>query len=223
MSGFTERAFLANERSMVEQPEIIVKEDMEHLAREEVEVAMESENSQRPIIGEIGDQHSNDWIDCQNKETTFESSLSLVKSENVNPPLCDRSSLSKSVKQTPSSKQSDGSKSRERGMSVSSLATRDSLSSISSFSSSFMIDRIFHWRKSSNKNPDSDTIKSFRMSESEQAPHSRMSSVSHSAADQHYEQIDQLAAESLATFTSVTGDRVTIASSQPVPEKPVTS
>ena len=195
---------------------------MEHLAREEVEVAMENENNQRHINGESGDQHSNDWIDCQNKKTTFEPSLSLVKSENANPPLFDQSSLSKSVKQTPSSKQSDGSKSRERGMSVSSLATRDSLSSISSFSSSFMIDRIFHWRKSSTKSPDSDTIKNFRMSESERGPHSRLSSVSHSAADQHYEQIDQLAAESLFTFTSVTGDRVTIASSQPVPEKPVT-
>ena len=124
------------------------------------------------------------------------------------------------MKQTLSRKQSDGSKSRERGMSVSSLATRDSLSSISSFSSSFMIDRIFHWRKSSNKSPDSDTIKSFRMSESDQS-HNRVSSVSQSASDQHHEQIDQLAAESLATFTSVTGDRVSIEPSQPVPEKPV--
>ena len=70
VSGFTERAFLANERRMVEQPEIIVKEDMEHLAREEVEVVMENESDQRHFIADNEDQHS----DCQNKETTFEPS-----------------------------------------------------------------------------------------------------------------------------------------------------
>ena len=183
---------------MVEQPEIIVKEDRERLAREEVEIVMEHEKNQCHYIEDKEDTNSNNWIDSQSKERTVEKSHSIENQEDVNPPLPDRSSLSKVVKQTPSSKQTDGGKTRDRGMSVSSIATRDSLSSISSFSSSFMIDRIFHWRKSSSsRSPDSDTIKSFRMSESELGPHS----VSHPASDLQYEQIDKLAAESLATFT----------------------
>ena len=218
MSGFTERAFLANEPRMVEQPEIIVKEDREHLAREEVEVVVENEKNPCHYIEDKEDTNSDNWIDSQSRETTIEKSHSIENQEDVKPPLPDRSSLSKVVKQPPSSKQTDGGKSRDRGMSVSSITTRDSLSSISSFSSSFMIDRIFHWRKSSTRSPDSDTIKSFRMSESELQ---RPNSVSHPAPDLQYEQIDKLAAESLATFTLGAGDRLSIAPSQPVPEKPV--
>merc|ERR1719410_3365536 len=116
---------------------------------------------------------------------------------------------------------------RDRGMSVSSIASRDSLASVSSFSSSFMIDRIFHWRKSgtkSMKSPDSDTSRNFRLSSAPQ--HSRISLPnSNSNNNVQYQQIDKLAAESLATFNLVTeddsDDTKAVGSHSMLPDKPI--
>ena len=89
---------------------------------------------------------------------------------------------------------------RLRGMSVSSFASRDSVASISSFSSSLMIDKIFNWKRHSSKSmksPDSELNKSFRKSEIEFYQKNGKKKVCDSWQDQ---QIDKLAAESLASF-----------------------
>ena len=65
---------------MVEQPEIIVKKDREHLAREEVEVVMENEKNQCHFIEDKEDTNSNNWIDSQSRETSRLNTISGPRS-----------------------------------------------------------------------------------------------------------------------------------------------
>ena len=192
--------------------------DTEHLTGEETKVVIDAEmnSKQHNNRADPGHPSSSGGSDCHSGETTVEHPVSLDVSQVASHPSQDQSSLSQVGRQSlkklspVTDQEEDRPKCRDRGVSVSSL------SSISSFSSSFMIDRIFHWRKSSGvRSPDSDTVKSFRMSEVSQPRDSVQCS------DQQLEQIDQLAAESLATFITSTAGPGQERHRQPVLEKPV--
>ena len=278
VSGFAERAFLANERKMIQEPEIIVREDLEYLVKMDnsPDTVEEEDNSPdsveeednftvqckdslpRPrcesseenvkdnsklrhpsgdLCNNSADLVDNRVVNCNvfasenstfvqhNTATLNERTASVtsptLKSGSGTLSSSDRGSVALNTKDQ---EQDSG---RDRGMSVSSIASRDSLASVSSFSSSFMIDRIFHWRKSgtkSMKSPDSDTIKNFRLSSA--AQHSRISLPnSNSNNNVQYQQIDKLAAESLATFNLVTedgsDDTKSAGSHSMLPDKPI--
>ena len=192
--------------------------DTEHLTGEETKVVIDAEmnSKQQNNRADPGHPSSSGGSDCHSGETTVEHPVSLDVSQVASHPSQDQSSLSQVGRQSlkklrpVTDQEEDRPKCRDRGVSVSSL------SSISSFSSSFMIDRIFHWRKSSGvRSPDSDTVKSFRMSEVSQPRDSVQCS------DLQLEQIDQLDAESLATFITSTVGPGQKRPTQPVPENPV--
>ena len=268
VSGFAERAFLANERKMIQEPEIIVREDLEYLVKMDnspdsveeednftvqckdslprprcessEENVMENSKLRHPsgdLCNNSADLVDNRVVNCNvfasenstfvqhNTATLNERTASvtspILKSGSGTLSSSDRGSVALNTKDQ---EQDSG---RDRGMSVSSIVSRDSLASVSSFSSSFMIDRIFHWRKSgtkSMKSPDSDTIKNFRLSSAPQ--HSRISLPnSNSNNNVQYQQIDKLAAESLATFNLVTEDgsdgAKSTGSHSMLPDKPI--
>ena len=127
MSGFTERAFLANERKMIEDAEIIVREDFEPVVKAEVAAEMltdnEGERQHSERLSSTGPQSGRSGRDTQSQQKT-RAGVDLGQ---------QRKSCDVQRRKTTTSED------------------RESISSISSFSSSFVIDRIFHWRKSSSK------------------------------------------------------------------------
>ena len=227
VTGFTERAFLANERKMTNEADIIVKEDLEYLAKidnheengkefaytENNDVFKKPQTTVQPVImenlntvrAEITENPScakSTKSNQRNCENNLIDQLNIINSSKGNMP-----SKSKSEAITPSKERvsfrvkeandTEETSNRGRGMSVSSIASRDSLSSISSFSSSFMMDRIFHWKRSSTK-----SIKSPDMSKSLSISHAERCEADQ---DQN-QQIDLIAADSLASYNSVSDD-----------------
>ena len=164
VSGFTERAFLANERKMIEDAEIIVKEDFESVVKAEVVASILTDNEkERP----------------PSERLSYNASQSGQKtSGGVGQ---QRKSCDVKRRQTPTSEE------------------RESISSISSFSSSFVIDRIFHWRKSSSK-ACKDSISISGLEELTDTTDETASAVDND------KQIDSLAARSLSVYNSVSAD-----------------
>ena len=165
VTGFTERAFLANEIKMTSEAEIIVKEDLEYLSKVEDEIS-EVSNDKQDDISPHAEVVTN---------TEFKEPIVFAKNKQDD------------------DKRSNNERERKRMMSISSIASRDSLTSVSSFSS-----RIFHWRKSSTKSvksPDRDSSMSLSFPEPTTEIVSNMN-----IQDQ---QIDKIAAKSLASYNSV--------------------
>lgn len=164
VTGFTERAFLANEIKMTSEAEIIVKEDLEYLSKVEDEISEVNNDKQ-------GDITPHAEVDTN---TEFKEPIAVANNKQD----YDKRSNERD---------------RKRMMSISSIASRDSLTSMSSFSS-----RIFHWRKSSTKSvksPDRDSSMSLSFPEPTTEIVSNMN-----IQDQ---QIDKIAAKSLASYNSV--------------------
>ena len=174
MSGFAERAFLANERKMIEDAEIIVREDFEPVVKAEVEAEMENNN--KKTVENVEERLQDKSKDHKNGGRTFQDRKSCDIGE-LKPP------------------------STERG----------SISSISSFSSSFVIDRIFHWRKSKSCKDDNSTA----IGVDEQCEDDRIGEI----VNDNDKQIDCIAAQSLAVFNSVTSESNLAVGD--LPEKPL--
>ena len=176
MSGFTERAFLANERKMIEDAEIIVKEDFEPVVKAEVAAEMLADT---------------DVTRLQCERLSHKTTPS------------DRASLKRSQQKSSSDVGQHSRKSCDvPRRKTTASEDRESISSISSFSSSFVIDRIFHWRKSSSKScKDSISISGGALEEYRD----NGSDESATALDND-KQIDCLAARSLSVYNSVSSD-----------------
>ena len=235
VSGFTERAFLANESRMINDAEIIVKEDLEYLAKidnqneqkvnsdsNEVSMSINSAKSseidlnkertdEKPEFGHPSSNEKSENCDLSPSPSIVAETdrPKVAETENIfeheNMPSNTNFSENSNRRPTTSLNMRKSEHIRDRGMSVSSIVSRDSLNSISSFSSSFMIDRIFHWRKSqsrSMKSSDLDRARSFRISEFE----TENCIISSNNNRDQFQQIDKIAAESLASFNSVNED-----------------
>ena len=178
MSGFTERAFLANERKMIEDAEIIVREDFEPVVKAEVTAEMltdnEGERQHSERLSSTGPQSGRSGRDTQSQQKT-RAGVDLGQ---------QRKSCDVKRRKTPTSED------------------RESISSISSFSSSFVIDRIFHWRKSSSK-PCKDSIS---ISGLDQLTDNTTDEAATATALDNDKQIDCLAARSLSVYNSVSLD-----------------
>ena len=159
---------------MIEDADIIVKEDFEPVVKAEVEAEMENNNNKSTGIVEERLQDQNK--DHDKEGATFQERRS-----------CDVGDLK--------------SRSSERG----------SISSISSFSSSFVIDRIFHWRKSKSCKDDN----SNRIEVEGQCENDRIGEI----VNDNDKQIDCIAAQSLAVYNSVNSESCVAAGD--LPEKPL--
>ena len=171
MTGFAEKAFLANERRMIEDADIIVKEDFEPVVKAEAEAEILNNNKTKPkSFHENVDQNKN----YNNAVTTLEKR-----------------------------------KARHSDMAESPHADRESISSISSFSSSFVIDRIFHWRKSTSRPCKEEESVPVALVERRETP-----------TNDNDKQIDSIAAQSLAVYNSVSSES-SLTIGEKLPEKPL--
>ena len=209
VTGFTERAFLANEVKMRSDAEIIVNEDLEYLAKVDNE-----DNDPDNRDAEKDTPAERDLNHQTNKQETMKNcSKELVTKD----PDEKAALFVEQVKETISPVEA-----RERMMSVSSVASRDSMSSVSSFSSSFVIDRIFHWRKSSTKSMKSPDAESRKSGHFNRLSEPWIRKVTKDNSIDQDEQIDNIAARSLAGYNSVNeGSKFYSPSSNSLPEKPV--
>ena len=187
VSGFTERAFLANERKMIEDAEIIVKEDFEPVVK--------AEEAAERLTDNEGLGYSNTLPGRATDKTT---SLSAQPQQKTSSDVGQQGRKSCDVARRKTTASED----------------RESLSSVSSFSSSFVIDRIFHWRKSSSKSC-KDSISGGALEE-----YPDDDNTTAEAALDNDKQIDCLAARSLSLYTSVTSEGSTTAE-QKLPLKPL--
>ena len=173
VSGFTERAFLANERKMIEDAEIIVREDFEPVVKAEVAAERLTENEGTRLS--CNQSQPDQAVD---KTTSLSSQSRQKTSSDV--AQQGRKSCDVSRRKTTTSED------------------RESISSITSFSSSFVIDRIFHWRKSSSKScKDSISISGGTLEEYHNA------NTAEETALDNDKQIDCRAARSLSAYNSV--------------------
>lgn len=171
VTGFAEKAFLANERRMIEDADIIVKEDFEPVVKAEAEAEILNNNKTKPkSFHENVDQNKN----YNNVVTTLEKR-----------------------------------KARHSDMAESPHTDRESISSISSFSSSFEIDRIFHWRKSTSRPCKEDKSVPVALVERRETP-----------TNDNDKQIDSIAAQSLAVYNSVSSES-SLTIGEKLPEKPL--
>ena len=180
VTGFTERAFLANELKMTSDADIIVKEDLEYLSQVENETHTKSSECDKhddPL------PHAESVTNTRDQQQKFKEPIHDTK----------KCYSQNSFRESQVEDDRKCEKERKRMMSISSIASRESLTSVSSFSS-----RIFHWRKSSTKSvksPDRDSSMSIVF------PEPTIELVQNlNVQDQ---QIDKIAAKSLASYNSV--------------------